>query len=144
MRKDDIKLFLVEHVKAAAFGADVAEECVVLLYAGFLAGTHWLAEEQPRFDVPFAITFNSMISANSPPLSVKINRKYVLKERPASENRLLRKWNCFAVSEALLESIKRPNMKLQELKIKVRMTLPPMRPMTVSISTQSVMPYTSV
>lgn len=60
MRKDDIKLFLVEHVKAAAFGADVAEECVVLLYAGFLAGTHWLAEEQPRFDVPFAITFNSI------------------------------------------------------------------------------------
>ena len=71
-------------------------------------------------------------------MSVKINGKYVLKERPASENRLLRKWNCFAVSEALLESIKRPNMKLQELKIKVRMTLPPMRPMTVSISTQSV------
>ena len=80
----------------------------------------------------------ALISANSPPLSVKINGKYVLKERPASENRLLRKWNCFAVSEALLESIKRPNMKLQELKIKVRMTLHPMRPMTVSISTQSV------
>lgn len=77
----------------------------------------------------------ALISANSPPLSVKINGKYVLKERPASENRLLRKWNCFAVSEALLESIKRPNMKLQELKIKVRMTLPPMRPMTVSTST---------
>lgn len=57
MRKDDIKLFLVEHVKVAAFGADVAEECVVLFYAGVLAGTHWLAEEQPRFDVPFAITF---------------------------------------------------------------------------------------
>lgn len=94
--------------------------------------------------VPAVLHSIEWIFANSPPLSVRISGNSCSKGVWAAANFSRRCPNSYETASADLESCKMPTMKLQMVKSSVRMTFPPWRPITISISTQLVISWVSM
>lgn len=143
MGEDQIDGMLCEIVKRCAFGYDVAEQSVVLLDIRLLVRAVWVTEKKTGFSFPIKGGFNSRHVCELSAVVGKDEREYT-----AEATLFFRKSDFelpyLVTSRAVLLSSNRPDIKLQNVKSNVRITLPPMRPMTVSISTHEEMSCTEV
>lgn len=116
MGEDEVDGVLRKIVKGGTLGNDIAEESVIFLNKRLLGGTHGIAEEERDFMFSGFIVFKGKdvgeLSAVVAQESIEQGgngNACMTQERLRDEKRA-------APSAAVLESISRPIMKLQEVK----------------------------
>ncbi|MFQ9801980.1 MAG: hypothetical protein ACLR23_27260 [Clostridia bacterium] len=141
MGEDEVNRILRKVIEGRALRDNVTEKGMVLFNKGFLGSAHGITVEQGYFRFPSWSFSKEKASANSPPLSHRRASMIAGTERPAFRRRSLRERKCSAPWAAVLLSRRMPAMKLQDVKWTVMMTLPAIRPTTVSSSTCRSRPW---